>query len=600
MKLKMLVYITLLLVLSAGVVQAEEITPLCPDGTLYRIGEHRVYRTYLDSPEDLWKMMRTPKVWSDIEEALNEAKCPGTRSKTCLELIKPLKTFFYEEPKKINKVDEKKYSKDDSIIFRWMMFRPNGKSENKIKIAENIKWGGVNDLAGYQFDIKYREENGKERTYTFAVPKGCGNLALLKVTECPECDDCTTLRCKECSKDCKVSGKCESENCKKCREKECFDCNDWDCEACSAACIKNPGGVDENGNTCPSQCAKCKTDGCVRLIEIDKCVNCDQCKNEIDCLIYGKNCSPKCKQCKKDECIVGIPIEDCSDWNCKACSAACIKNPYGTDENGKTCPSQCATCKAEKCVRLIDIDKCVNCDQCKNEIDCLIDGKNCSPKCEKCKTDGCVVGIPSEDCSDWKCEACSAACIKNPDGVDKNGYKCPSQCTKCKVKGCLRVVTEVINCIPPCPPSFHFIADLGYYRQSDPADYLFGRAGIEYNLSGSASWLEGVSLLTMIGAAPKIGGSDGDSGFQLDVIAQYNWLQSSIRGFTGLGLGGWFTSGDTEDDSGDSDLDIIANIGVRVLDNPNMSIFLEMRNAVDELDSISEYGRFGAGVRFQF
>ncbi|MDU9050781.1 MAG: hypothetical protein Q3M30_18180 [Candidatus Electrothrix sp. Rat3] len=110
----------------------------------------------------------------------------------------------------------------------------------------------------------------------------------------------------------------------------------------------------------------------------------------------------------------------------------------------------------------------------------------------------------------------------------------------------------------------------------------------------------------MIGAAPKIGGSDGDSAFLLDVIAQYNWLQSfgrslpTLRGFTGLGLGGWFTSGDTEDDSGDSDLDIIANIGVRILDNPNMSIFLEMRNAVDELDSISEYGRFGAGVRFQF
>jgi hypothetical protein len=118
----------------------------------------------------------------------------------------------------------------------------------------------------------------------------------------------------------------------------------------------------------------------------------------------------------------------------------------------------------------------------------------------------------------------------------------------------------------------------------------------------------------MIGVAPKIGGSDGDSALLLDVIAQYNWLQSfdswsfsqynwslpTLRGFTGLGLGGWFTSGDVEDDSEDSDLDIIANIGVRLPHNPDISVFLEMRNAVDELDSISEYGRFGAGVRFQF
>jgi hypothetical protein len=199
--------------------------------------------------------------------------------------------------------------------------------------------------------------------------------------------------------------------------------------------------------------------------------------------------------------------------------------------------------------------------------------------------------VPFNLCEEKHCDQCSDECAENPLGEG-----CPPQCQECKNLKCIRVVNK----------PFHFIADLGYYRQSDPADYLFGRVGIEYNLSENANWLEGISLLTMIGAAPKVGGSDGDSAFLLDVIAQYNWQQgfgdsgNAIRGFTGLGLGGWFASDDTEDDSADKDLDIIANIGVRVLDTPNISVFLEMRNAVDELDSISEYGRFGAGVRFQF
>jgi len=111
---------------------------------------------------------------------------------------------------------------------------------------------------------------------------------------------------------------------------------------------------------------------------------------------------------------------------------------------------------------------------------------------------------------------------------------------------------------------------------------------------------ENVSLLTMIGAAPKVGGSDGDSAFLLDLLAQYNWSTPLKGGFIGLGFGGWFTSGDAEDDSADSDLDFIANIGFKVLDQPDMSVFFEMRNAVDELDGIAQYGRFGAGLRFRF
>ncbi len=106
----------------------------------------------------------------------------------------------------------------------------------------------------------------------------------------------------------------------------------------------------------------------------------------------------------------------------------------------------------------------------------------------------------------------------------------------------------------------------------------------------------------MIGGAVQAGGTDGDDALLADVFAQYNW-SGPFDGFVGLGVGGWITSGDVDDDSGDTDVDIIANIGARVYGDPkdfNVSVFLEARSAVDEFDGLAEYGRFGAGLRFEF
>ena len=109
--------------------------------------------------------------------------------------------------------------------------------------------------------------------------------------------------------------------------------------------------------------------------------------------------------------------------------------------------------------------------------------------------------------------------------------------------------------------------------------------------------------LGMIGVAGKIKGDDGDHALLVDVIGQYNWQAGDINGFAGLGLGGWITFGDGDNDSEDTDLDLIANVGARVYGEPNdfnTSVFLEVRSAIDEIDDLTDYGRFGAGVRFQF
>jgi hypothetical protein len=548
MKLKMLVYITLLLVLSVGVVQAAE-EATC----LNKIGVHPVHDSLKDE-KALWDMMRKDEVWKDIKDALSRAKCPPETGDSCSKLVKPLEDFFQQDFK-VDNFRHRTYHAKDSIIFHWMMFRPGGDFKKKIEVAKNIKWCGEKLLHAYEFDVK-----ANRKTYTFTVPKKCGNLALLKVEECPKCP----TNCSDCSVECRDNPKekgCPSQ-CKDCKDQNCFaKCQPESCpENCTEKCLNNPEGND---------CKKCNDQGCLQKFNQCKEKDCNQCSDECAENPYAKGCPQQCRECKDEGClrivpvIVKEPFNLCKEKDCNQCSDKCAENPYA-----KECPQQCRECKDEECfvpVEVpVEVEKIVPVNPCRN------------------------------------CNDCSYEC--------KTGGECENTvCRKCQSNDCFVPVTKTITCIQPCPPAFHFIADLGYYRQSDPADYLFGRVGIEYNLSENASWLEGVSLLTMIGTAPKIGGSDGDTAFLLDVIAQYNWLQSYdswslplLRGFTGIGLGGWFTSGDVLDDSGDSDLDIIANIGVRLPNHPDISVFFEMRNAVDELDSISEYGRFGAGVRIQF
>ncbi|MCW5198747.1 hypothetical protein VU06_03250, partial [Desulfobulbus sp. F3] len=141
-----------------------------------------------------------------------------------------------------------------------------------------------------------------------------------------------------------------------------------------------------------------------------------------------------------------------------------------------------------------------------------------------------------------------------------------------------------------------------YLKQTDPADYVFGRIGAEWSPVTGSRRFENVSFLGMIGVTPQIMGDDGDGSLLLDVFANWNWQAGNADGWLSLGLGGWLTSGG-KDDSADSDLDIIANAGVCIYREPtafNISFFLEARSAVDEFDGLAEYGRFGAGLRCKF
>jgi hypothetical protein len=138
-----------------------------------------------------------------------------------------------------------------------------------------------------------------------------------------------------------------------------------------------------------------------------------------------------------------------------------------------------------------------------------------------------------------------------------------------------------------------FIGDLGYYRQFDPSNYVFGRVGMEYKLTDQ------FALLGLLGWAPEVHGKDGASAFLADLLAEYSFS----RYFVDLGVGGWITNGDSDLDGENSQLDLIAGFGAMVYGEPekfNASLFLEVRSAFDEMSDFADFGRVGLGVRFRF
>lgn len=159
---------------------------------------------------------------------------------------------------------------------------------------------------------------------------------------------------------------------------------------------------------------------------------------------------------------------------------------------------------------------------------------------------------------------------------------------------------EPVAAAGPVSP-FGFIADAGYYRQFDPAHYLFGRVGLEYTINDQ------FSILGLVGGAPKIDGHDGASAFTADLLGEYSF---GSRYFVDLGVGGWITDGDDSSDdpnfdprAEDSQFELVAGFGARVYGEPedfNASLFVEVRSAFDELGQLYDYGRFGVGVRFRF
>ena len=142
----------------------------------------------------------------------------------------------------------------------------------------------------------------------------------------------------------------------------------------------------------------------------------------------------------------------------------------------------------------------------------------------------------------------------------------------------------------------NFLADIGYLHQFDPAYHLLARIGAEIPLN------DNLSLLGLIGAAPLIKESEGKDAYIMDFLIEYKFAEA----FFDLGIGGWKTDGDENKESENSQLDIILALGTKIFgetDGFNVSLFVEARNGINEIDSystMSSFGRWGGGLRFKF
>jgi len=132
----------------------------------------------------------------------------------------------------------------------------------------------------------------------------------------------------------------------------------------------------------------------------------------------------------------------------------------------------------------------------------------------------------------------------------------------------------------------NFVADLGYMYQGDPEHFLLLRMGYDYHFT------DYFSLLGMVGAAPVLKGAGDADSLMIDLTAHLH----SQRMDYGAGVGFWHS------DMGDK-VDCIVNAAYRFYgekDQLNVSVFVEGRAAFDQFDKLADFGRLGAGLRFQF
>lgn len=64
--------------------------------------------------------------------------------------------------------------------MQWMAYRPAAGKRGQLALFEPVRWTGAKSFRAYLFNI-----TKDERTYTFVIPKECGNLSLMNVVDIP-------------------------------------------------------------------------------------------------------------------------------------------------------------------------------------------------------------------------------------------------------------------------------------------------------------------------------------------------------------------------------------------------------------------------------
>ena len=512
MKLKFLVQVTFLLLLSVCTAQATT--------TLTVIGRHPVYKPPLKSVDDLRGMMQTQQ--AAIRQGLQAA---GAN-----ELYAPLMQQFSQAD-----IQHVEYQAGET--FHWMLFRTNG--VGRVKAAQDLRWGGKATLSAYEFFI----DSGDKR-YLFAVPLFCGNLALKKVFPAPPAPKEIVEKIVQVPSPERIVQVPGPER---------------------IVQVPGPERIVERFVPGPERIVNIP--GPERIVSVpgpERIVSVPGPERIVERFVPGPE---RIVNVPGPERIVSVPGPER------------IVNVPGP-ERIVNVPGP------ERIVNVPGPERIVNVPGPERVVQV--------PGPER------VVQVPGPE---------RVVRVPGPERVVR--VPGPERIVRVPgperiVPGPERIVEKLIEAAPQCCPEciypVRFVADMGYLRLSDPADFGFGRIGVEYAFN------QRLSFLGMIGGAAKADGSDGDDAWLIDFMLQYNmfFMQVADRWnpvFLGFGLGGWMSDGDDDIASEDSDIDIIAQIGTQVYGHPdsfNTSVFFEARSGIDETDELSKYGRFGAGLRFRF
>ncbi len=127
--------------------------------TLMQIGRSPFHRPPLASTSDFLAMVQTQA--ADVEKGFIKTGYP--------QLYQP----FMEQ---VGSADIQMVEFPKGTHFEWMFFKRKGNGD--VRVARDLTWGNKVPFPGYTFGIVH-----EGRKYTFVVPLGCGNIALLNSEE---------------------------------------------------------------------------------------------------------------------------------------------------------------------------------------------------------------------------------------------------------------------------------------------------------------------------------------------------------------------------------------------------------------------------------
>jgi len=130
--------------------------------TLVEIGRSPFHQPPLKTKEDLLSMVK--------------AKNPEVAKGFALAGRSDLYEVFMDQINK-TKIDLVQFPKGSK--FLWMFYKKKGKGT--VRIVKDVTWGNDKPFPGFQFSV---EKAGMK--YTFVIPLGCGNVALMEESKIPE------------------------------------------------------------------------------------------------------------------------------------------------------------------------------------------------------------------------------------------------------------------------------------------------------------------------------------------------------------------------------------------------------------------------------